>query len=189
MTTRIPLLDQLAGIIQDVLWKEGKKMSEPGWRSLKQAISLCNANQPTGEHLEGDVANQGRIAARLGEPADSNPYLGSADAEVWLNGFEDEQSKCRETEGRFIVCAANRYGDLIITGARHHDPIMNAQIKALRAAGAIPKSGRGEQGFIDQRGVFLNRWEALAVAVRAGQVNVRRKKSPPEDRLFSEDLY
>lgn len=188
MSRRVPVLDEIHGIVSDVLWKEGKTMAEPGWRGLKQVITICNQNQPTGDFIESDVANQGRIAARLGESADSNPYLGSADAEVWLNGFEDELDKRRRSDGRFVVCAANRYGTVIIASARHHDPLMNAQIKAFRAAGLIPEK-KGEQGFIDQWGVFMDRFEALGVAIRAGQLNVRRKKSPPEDRLFSEDLY
>lgn len=45
------------------------------------------------------------------------------------------------------------------------------------------------QGFVDQYGVFMDRFEALQVAKDAGQLNIARPKTSPEDRLFSEDLY
>jgi len=48
---------------------------------------------------------------------------------------------------------------------------------------------KGTQGFIDQFGVFMDRFEALQVATDAGQLNVTRAKTHPVDRLFSEDLY
>lgn len=90
-------------------------------------------------------------------------------------------------EGRFVVCAANKYGDLIVAGARHHDKVMNSQLRA------IPKEDRKQskcvQGFIDQYGTFMDRKEALTVAVEAGQINSRTTKTFPTDRLFSEDLY
>lgn len=84
---------------------------------------------------------------------------------------------------RVVVCAANRYGDLIVCGARHFDMVMRAQIKAANIERSVP-----EQGFIDQWGVFMDREEALLVATAAGQINVRRPKSPGNE-LFSEDLY
>lgn len=85
---------------------------------------------------------------------------------------------------RVVVCAANRYGELIICGARHFDTVMHRQIEAANVGDA-----EHEQGFIDQWGVFMDREEALAVATAAGQINVRRPKSAPFDELFSEDLY
>lgn len=86
---------------------------------------------------------------------------------------------------RVVVCAANRYnftGNVII-GVRHFDTHMQ---KALTSEDAGDPC---EQGFIDQHGVFMNRTEALAVAKAAGQINVRRPKTYPLDKLFSEDIY
>lgn len=97
---------------------------------------------------------------------------------------------------RVVVCAANRYGELIVLGARHFDSVMHAQLKAIGITGRQPwndeienRYGIAEQGFIDQWGVFMNRSEALIVATEAGQINVRRPKGFPLDKLFSEDLY
>lgn len=91
-------------------------------------------------------------------------------------------------EGRVVVCAANKLGDIIVAGARHHDKVMNSQLRALDPERKV-KPSEVVQGFIDQYGVFMDRYEALDVAIKAGQINVRQKKTFPEDRLFSEDLY
>lgn len=93
--------------------------------------------------------------------------------------------------GRVVVCAACKYEDLIIAGARHFDSVMHSQLRALANAG-ISKEKLGKppiQGFIDQFGKFMDRVEALEVAEKAGQLNTRRSKTNPTTELFSEDLY
>ena len=82
-----------------------------------------------------------------------------------------------------VVCAANKLSNgLIVCGARHHDGVMNAQIKA---AG---QSHVGEaQGFIDQFGQFLTREEAHVIARKNGQI-VKRCGGDAH-KLFSENLY
>ena len=96
-------------------------------------------------------------------------------------------------EGRFVVCAACRYGDLIVAGARHSSPAMCSQLDRIREDRLLEddKMGRAEQGFIDQFDVFMSRDEAYQVALAAGQLNTRRSKSsnPGSTTLFSEDLY
>lgn len=89
---------------------------------------------------------------------------------------------------RVIVAAACKYGDVIITGARHYDKVMHTQLRAFSEEHEVHLMNRGEvvQGFIDNQGTFLDRVEALVVAREAGQV---RFKHPPEYELFSEDLY
>ncbi len=84
--------------------------------------------------------------------------------------------------GRRIVCAALQYdsGELIV-GPRHFCPVMNAQLCRSDDNG-IP-----EQGFIDQRGKFLNRTEAWIVADEAGQII--RRVGGDEKKLYSENLY
>lgn len=85
---------------------------------------------------------------------------------------------------RRVVCAALLYPDnVLIIGPRHFDKTMHSLIYRL------PESIREqnpEQGFIDQHGVYMDRFEALSVAVAAKQLI---RKTTPEDRLFSEDLY
>lgn len=85
---------------------------------------------------------------------------------------------------RRIVCAAIRYPNgTVITGARHFDSVMHAQLKFIPES---IKNNVPEQGFIDQRGVYLDRFEALTIAEAANQLI---RKTTPVDRLFSEDLY
>lgn len=91
-----------------------------------------------------------------------------------------------QQSNRFVVCAALRYGDLIICGARHFDHVMQPLLEHARNATGVFKP---EQGFIDQYGTYMSRAEALEVARAAGQLNTRRPKSDPENLLFSEDLY
>lgn len=95
--------------------------------------------------------------------------------------------------GRFVVCAACRYGDLIIAGARHFDRVMHTQLKYIKEDRLLDfeAEGRVEEGFIDQFGVFMDRSEAYQIALAGGQLNTRRLKSGNNGstELFSEDLY
>ena len=88
-----------------------------------------------------------------------------------------------------IVAAANRYGDLVVVGVRHHCPVMGAQLRALKEAGAIETTHTRDQGFVDNFGNYHSREDALKIAIAAGQINVVRPKTSPEYQLFSEDLY
>lgn len=80
---------------------------------------------------------------------------------------------------RRVVCAALRHGSTIICGPRHWDSICRGTSK-----------GGWEQGFVDQRGVFLTREEAWKVAEAAGQI-LRRVGGDDMNggRLYSENLY
>jgi hypothetical protein len=96
-------------------------------------------------------------------------------------------------EGRFVVCAAVRYGQVIIAGARHFDMVMHSQLDRMNEDRLIQSDALGEyeEGFIDQFGVFMDRSEAYKIALAGGQLNKRRLKSGNQGstELFSEDLY
>ena len=84
-----------------------------------------------------------------------------------------------------IVHAANRVkssGRIYSVAApgRHHN------VEAMMRQVGIPNSDDIEQGFVSSRGRYLNRKEALVVATLANQLI---RKTPPEDRLFSEDVW
>ena len=90
---------------------------------------------------------------------------------------------------RLVVCAANKYGsgDVFI-GIRHFCQAMIQNMQGYDIP--LMRDIDGEiQGFVDQHGVFMDRFEALIVATEAGQINRYREKTSPIDRLFSEDLY
>ena len=84
---------------------------------------------------------------------------------------------------RLVVCAAMLKEGRIVTGARHFDKIMRAQMEASEGI-AWWKSCK--QGFIDQFGDFMDRTEAWNVAIAQGQI--RREVSGP-GTLYSENLY
>lgn len=86
---------------------------------------------------------------------------------------------------QIIVCSAIRQNDLIVCGARHFDKVMNNVAKLLDSSF---KANGWEQGFIDQFGVFLDRFEALEVCKMSGQ-SIDFDRNGKFDRLFSEGLY
>ena len=84
---------------------------------------------------------------------------------------------------RRVVCAAMLKEGRIITGARHFDKIMRAQ---MTASEGIAWWRDCKQGFIDQFGDFMSRSEAWVVAVDQSQI--RQEVSSP-GKLYSENLY
>ena len=57
-----------------------------------------------------------------------------------------------------IVCAAIKFDEIIVIGARHYDEWMYMQLDLLKLdESAIIKKGGQVQGFIDQRGNFKRR--------------------------------
>lgn len=77
-----------------------------------------------------------------------------------------------------IVLAAINHGGKVWTGRRHAQ-IMNE----IWDAEGFSKIRQEEQGFVTDDGIFVNRFEAGAIAFRAGQIG-RRKEN-----LLSEDLW
>lgn len=92
----------------------------------------------------------------------------------------------------WVVCAAcrNSKSGMIVTGARHFDPIMRDTINAMIGDMTDRHTywmkygwSDADQGFIDQWGHFLTREEAAEIAYENGQTKDRLPV------LFSEDLY
>lgn len=85
-----------------------------------------------------------------------------------------------KTDKRTITHVAIKYN-----GKVYSLPKPNRHHHVIRMIGGI--SGPDTQGFLDSNGNFLDRFEALEVALSAGQVidtnNIRAS------RLFSEDLW
>jgi len=88
---------------------------------------------------------------------------------------------------RRIVCAAMINQGIIVLGARHYDKLMHEQIKLLKKSGGSWNKAIEIQGFIDQWDNFINREDALIVALAAGQ-RIKRCGGD-ENRLYSENLY
>lgn len=90
----------------------------------------------------------------------------------------------------YIVCAANRYRDFIVTGSRHFSVpmLMTMELVGMDAlhayAGGVDKE---EQGFIDQYGKFWNRRDAYALCIKQGRPLLEAGGS--KSQLFSEHIY
>jgi hypothetical protein len=86
-----------------------------------------------------------------------------------------------------VVCAAARHpSGHIICSPRHYDHIFHQQV------GMLPEEHQREwrsveQGFVDQRGTFLTREEALAIAITQDQII--RDQDLAIKKLYSENLY
>jgi len=119
---------------------------------------------------------------------------------------DDKSLSVGEAAPLQIVAAANKYVyyrtqtfqdgiietipcEVVICGHRHFDPVMCSQLDMIKKGGLDLDRSSHVQGFIDNRGEFHDREAALEIALAAGQVNRVRLKSPPDDMLFSEDLY
>lgn len=92
-----------------------------------------------------------------------------------------------------VVCAACKYGSLILCGARHWDGVMRKQLEVINKRGESGdfkhlKGMHFTEGFIDQFGGFLTRKEAWDLTGETRQlVNLSRNGSDVE--LYSEGLY
>lgn len=94
-----------------------------------------------------------------------------------------------DSKQRIVVCAANKFDDLVIPSARHFDTGMNRILDYFPEHPANDPANQMLEGFVDQHGMWMDRGEALEVATVAKQINKRRPKTSPDYVLFSEDLY
>ncbi len=135
------------------------------------------------------------VAANTGYPLDKNTGTHHAMASyedvrtehAWRGFFNGAEQRFVEGRRRVVAAACrDNVTKVVVVSARHYDGAMRNAIAGLRAW----NKGEVEQGFIDQRGEFLTRREAWAVAEAAGQI-VRRVGGDTigGGNLFSENLY
>lgn len=93
---------------------------------------------------------------------------------------------------KYVMCAANRYTHkftgkvIIVPGLRHYDhKIMRPLLDMLDITHI--NYNKPEQGFIDTRGNFLNREEAMVLAKQCNQL--ANRVGGDTVTLFSENLY
>lgn len=113
-------------------------------------------------------------------------YVEASAARQEAKAKSEAANRYEDRPERSVVCAANRYGDLIFVGVRHFCPVMQFNMRSHDIP-ALRRERGEEQGFIDQHGVFMTRREAALVAKASGQLD-RYNGFVPEV-LFSEDLY
>jgi hypothetical protein len=89
----------------------------------------------------------------------------------------------------WIVCAAIRHDEYLITGPRHFDGIMWRQLAAVLNAEKYLTAPEWEQGFIDQFGTFYNRKDAMLIVKKSGQPFDSERNGAYDAVLYSEGLY
>lgn len=97
---------------------------------------------------------------------------------------------------RRVVCAAIRAADgEVLLGIRHYSADMHRQIDARRDGEKFKHRLDHDQGFVDQHGVYMGRFEAFQVASSAKQIvrleacGVGMYEGLISDKLYSEGLY
>ncbi len=93
---------------------------------------------------------------------------------------------------RRVVCAAIRAADgSVLLGIRHYSQDMHDQIAARRDGEKFKHRHDQDQGFVDQRGVYMTREEAYQIAEAGGQLfdieSCGNGLNGP--KLYSEGLY
>jgi hypothetical protein len=92
----------------------------------------------------------------------------------------------RDRTQRRVVCAAIKKNQIIICGPRHFDPTMHDIIGEVFVHPS--DAANAKQGFVDQKGIFMDRKEAFKVATEAGQI-LEKTGGQNSQELYSEDLY
>ncbi|MBK5570111.1 hypothetical protein [Ensifer sp. SSB1] len=95
------------------------------------------------------------------------------------------------TERRVVSAAIRAADGSVLLGVRHYSPDMHAQIEQRRDGWKFENRLDYDQGFVDQHGVFMSRYEAYAVAEAAGQIRYPEACGQGLDgpKLYSEGLY
>lgn len=94
-----------------------------------------------------------------------------------------------------IVCAANRYGDVVLAGVRHGCDNMYSVVDLYGIGDFRGKVGvKHEQGFLTSKHRYVNRSEAWKIALKQKQIvrlvgNQLPTNAYEETELFSENLY
>lgn len=99
-----------------------------------------------------------------------------------------QRSECRVERlvVRRVVCAALLVNDHLVCGPRHYDAVMRGHLELINEPYS---SANVVQGFIDQFGVFMDRYEAMRVAKDSGQPLDFERNGGDRTTLYSEGLY
>lgn len=187
-----PLFSFLVQIIgEPIMMEDGDMLGNP---VIKIEAVVLAVNEENSSYREGEIITR-YFSLNPFENSNLNPWrvvdFASLVAASAINDGVTAETyhKARASGQRIVVASAVVWGDNIVVGNRHHSKSMNDLIR-LNPSLKTCKLGEPTriQGFIDQRGVFMDRKEALAVAMAAGQL-YGMKKTTPTDRLYSEDIY
>lgn len=147
---------------------------------------ICNFTSPT----SGKVEHTREVHGYTDDDEGEGCAVLTAYAEIHgILSPETYDSSTYISHCRRVVASACKYGDFIAVGARHFSPAM-AVLDLIKEETLIEadRAGKAVQGFIDQYDVFMNREEAMEVALAAGQLNTWRIQGHDVNELHSEDI-
>lgn len=114
-----------------------------------------------------------------------------SESKGWMRAYAD--SIIRDAIDRVVLIRGPQITHVAIIGVgkiyslpapgRHHDII-----RYMSSAHGFADLGENTQGFLDENGKFLDRFEAYDLACKTGQIN-RRPGGYDGPQLFSEDLW
>jgi len=92
------------------------------------------------------------------------------------------------TQKEFILCAAIKWGDLIISAHRHKDchKLLDDLVPDIPSR-TYP--GRDDQGFLTSHNRYVDRREAFKIAKENNQIYHNMHDDTEDNFLVSEDLY
>lgn len=90
---------------------------------------------------------------------------------------------------RKVVAAACKQGDIILVGVSHFDTWMLSQLDAMKSEYSNMSPAKWIQGFIDNRGNFLTREEAMILVKESGQEFDIERNGGQDKKLYSEGVW
>lgn len=103
-------------------------------------------------------------------------------AAIWYKDFPLSKPEILDSRG---IRPYNVDKGVVMTGWRHANCILN--LAALTGLRSVPnESGESIQGFLTSKNRFLDRVEAMNLAIEAGQIS---DKESIGKQLYSEDIY
>lgn len=151
------------------------------------ALHGCTVHWATAELDAGPVIAQATVPIMQGDTAEALAARVLEQEHVLLPSVVSTVCKKLLMEER-IVAAALRCASGVHALAppnRHHDVIRWMLTKGV----SIVEISRADQGFLTDRGRYVDREDALAIALAARQIYEERRPVPDLPELFSEDLW
>jgi hypothetical protein len=105
--------------------------------------------------------------------------------------FEKTVNENKEIKRRVVSAAIRAEDGTVLMGIRHYSQDMYDQMAVRKDGEQFRHRDGDDQGFVDQMGIYMTRFEAYDVALKAGQIkNLQACSSGPNGQeLHSEGIY
>lgn len=163
-------------------------------RIIPENVDLLNFGLPNGigtankfQTVEAAEIYADKVESLMQAAFDANE---TSLLKIMEESIEEDTWVPPETVKPVIVCAANRYGKIVVLGVRHFHPTMLNQMQLFRPEVLkAMKDDKCEQGFVDQFGRFYSRKQAMDLVKSTGQKIDLNRNGGDGSELYSEGLY